>query len=303
MTRLDIAYIGHYTQDTIIYPEATRTVDGGAFYYGCNVIARMGLRAGVITRLAQQDWHVVRELEQLGVQVFAHATPASTCLRLSYPTTNLDQRTIEITSSAGPFTVSEVAQVNAQAFIIGASVRGEVPTKVVAALAAKGALIALDVQGYIRVAKDGKLTFGDWPDKEEVLQYVTVLKTDLVEATGLTGESNPYAALRQLAQWGPREILMTQSEQVLLHHDGIIETVPLVPRALKGRSGRGDTCTAAFLSKRLTSPPAEAVTWAAAVTSLKLETEGPFRGTLPEVEMLYEKLTQARRTWQNNPDT
>ena len=48
----DIAFIGHYTRDTIIYPEATRTVDGGGYYFGANVAAQMGLEVAVITRLA-----------------------------------------------------------------------------------------------------------------------------------------------------------------------------------------------------------------------------------------------------------
>ena len=292
----DIAYIGHYTQDTIVYPHATRTVDGGAFFYGCNVIARMGLRSAVITRLAREDWRVVDELERLGVRVFAEETPASTCLRLIYPTANLDERTIELTSSAGPFTVEQVAEVEARAFIIGASVRGEVPTQVVAALAAKGAMIALDVQGYIRIVRDGILTFDDWSEKESVLKYVTVLKTDAVEATALTGESDRYAAARRLAEWGPREILLTHSGGVLVHHDGVIDEVPLVPREVRGRSGRGDTCTAAYLAKRLSSSPAEAVTWAAAVTSLKLETEGPFRREMADVQALYEKLQRPRQS-------
>ena len=292
----DIAYIGHYTQDTIVYPHATRTVDGGAFFYGCNVIARMGLRSAVITRLTRADWRVVDELESLGVQVFAQETPASTCLRLIYPTANLDERTIELTLSAGPFTVDQVAEVEARAFIIGASVRGEVPTQVVSALAAKGAMIALDVQGFIRIVRDGILTFDDWSEKESILKYVTVLKTDAVEAAALTGESDRYAAARRLAEWGPREILLTHSGSVLVHHDGVIDEVPLVPREVRGRSGRGDTCTAAYLAKRLSSSPAEAITWAAAVTSLKLETEGPFRREMAEAQALYEKLERARKS-------
>ena len=28
----DIAFLGHYTKDTIIYPHLTRTVDGGAYF-------------------------------------------------------------------------------------------------------------------------------------------------------------------------------------------------------------------------------------------------------------------------------
>ncbi len=297
MTPFDIAYIGHYTKDTIVYPDSTRTVDGGAFYHGCNVLARMGLRAAVVTRLAREDWHVVEELEQLGVQVFARATPASTCLRLIYPTANLDQRTIELTSSAGAFTVDEISNVNARAFIIGASVRGEVPNVVVDALAAKSALLILDVQGFMRIVRDGTLVSDGWPDKASILSRVKILKTDAVEAQSLTGESDRYAAAQRLAAYGPQEVLLTHSGGVLVCHDGVIDEVPLVPREVRGRSGRGDTCTAAYVARRLSNPPADAVAWAAAVTSLKLETEGPFRRQMAEVEALDRKLRDRLATF------
>jgi sugar/nucleoside kinase (ribokinase family) len=290
----DIVFIGHYTKDTIVYPHSTRTVDGGAFFYGAIVAARMGLRIAVVTRLARQDSHVVGELERLGVTVYARETPASTHLRLTYPTANLDDRTIELTSSAGPFTSDEVADVQARAFAIGASVRGEVPAEVVDALAVRGAMVALDVQGFIRVVKDGRLSFDDWPGKESVLRHVTVLKTDAVEAGLITGESDRYVAARRLAALGPREILLTHGGGVLVLHAGTIHEAPFMPDEIRGRSGRGDTCTSAYLSRRLTAPPADAVVWAAAVTSLKLEAEGPFRREISQVEALYERLRRAR---------
>ena len=151
----------------------------------------------------------MQDLEHLGVTAFARATPASTCLRLIYPTANLDERTIELTSSAGPFTVDEVAEVEARAFAIGASVRGEVPTEVVEALAATGAIIALDVQGFLRVVQNGTLTYDGWPGKETILRQVTVLKTDAVEAGLMTGESDRNAAAKKLAEYGPKEVLLT----------------------------------------------------------------------------------------------
>lgn len=289
-TRFDVAYIGHYTQDTIVYPHLTRTIDGGAFYYGANVAARTGVRMAVVTRLAQADWHVVKELEGLGVSVFARATPDSTRLRLIYPTSNLDERTIELISSAGPFTVAEVKNVEARAWIVGASVRGEVPPEVVMALAEKGGLLALDVQGYIRVVENGALAYDTWPGKEELLPYVTVLKTDAVEAERLTGEADRYEAARRLGALGPKEVLMTHSGGVLVLHNGVIHEAPLVPREVRGRSGRGDTCTSSYVSRRLSAPPREAVAWAAAVTSLKLEAEGPFRRERAEAQALYERL-------------
>lgn len=287
----DIVFLGHYTQDTIIYPHLTRTVDGGAYFFGANVAARMGLRTAVVTRLAHKDWGAVEKLERLGVTMLARATPASTQLRLIYPTDNLDERTIELISSAGPFTLEDIAGLEARAYVVAASsVRGEVSPELVEALAVRGGILALDVQGFIRVMRDGKLGLDDWPGKEAVLKHVTLLKTDAVEAERLTGESDRRMAARQLAAYGPREVLVTNSKGILLYCDGVVYEAPLVPRELKGRSGRGDTCTSAYLCKRLTASPADALTWAAAVTSLKLEEEGPFRREMAEVETLYERL-------------
>jgi sugar/nucleoside kinase (ribokinase family) len=185
-----------------------------------------------------------------------------------------------------------VAHIQARAYaIVASSVRGEIPPEIVEVLAARGAIIALDVQGFIRVLCNGTLTHDTWPGKEAVLRHVAVLKTDAVEARLLTGESDRRSAARRLAEYGPREILMTHSSGVLLYHDGVFDQAPFVPRALRGRSGRGDTCTGAYLSKRLTASPAEALTWAAAVTSLKLEEEGPFNRDMTEVETLYKRLS------------
>lgn len=67
---------------------------------------------------------------------------------------------------------------------------------------------------------------------------------------------------------------------------GIFEA-PFRPKVLAGRTGRGDTCFAAYLGRRfLGDSPAEATRFAAALTTLKLECPGPFRASLDEVRRL-----------------
>ncbi|GAG86002.1 unnamed protein product [marine sediment metagenome] len=43
------------------------------------------------------------------------------------------------------------------------------------------------------------------------------------------------------------------------------------------------------MAKRLNASPQEATIWAAAVTSLKMEAEGPFQQTIKEVNNLIQK--------------
>jgi sugar/nucleoside kinase (ribokinase family) len=280
----DVAFLGNYTKDTIVSAAGTRLVDGGAFNYGAHAAVAMGLQVAAITRLAREDWRVVKELTRLGVDVFAKATPHSTCLRLEYPSANPDERAIYVASSAGSFTPAQVADVQARAFVLGPSFRGEVGLDVIQALAPKGTWIAADVQGWVRVVRDGRLAFEAWPEAQPVLAQVDVLKADAVEAERLTGEADIHRAARRLADLGPGEIVLTHRDGLLVYAAGLFHEAGFFAEALVGRSGRGDTCLAAYTARRLAAPPAEATVWAAALTSLKMEAEGPFRQHIRDVE-------------------
>jgi sugar/nucleoside kinase (ribokinase family) len=299
----EIAFLGNYTKDTIVSATGSRLVDGGAFNYGAHAAAAMGLRVAAITRLAREDWRVVEALEALGVDVFAEATPQSTCLRLEYPTSNPDERTIYVTDSAGRFDPAQVADIEAQVFVLGPSFRGEVGLEVIQALAGKGARIAADVQGWVRVVREGRLAYEAWPEAHQFLSPVSTLKADAVEARWLTGETDVHRAARLLADgrgYSPGEYSAGSTEIVLTHREGLtvlargrFYEAGFYPEAAEGaqpgRSGRGDTCLAAYVSKRLSAPPAEATVWAAALTSLKMEAEGPFRRSIAEVEALIQQ--------------
>jgi len=290
----DLVVIGNYTKDTIVTLSGTRLVDGGGFNYGAHVAAMMRLKTAAVTRLAREDIRVVDALVQISVAVFPTFTPHSTCLRLYYPTANVDERVLTVTHTAGSFTADQVKDLEARAFLINASIRGEVNLEVIRALKAKNALLAADVQGFVRViAPDGTLVYAPWPEKEQVLSQLDILKTDAVEAEMLTGEADLRAAARALAGWGPREIVLTHASGVLVLASGQFHEARFCPRMLVGRSGRGDTCIAAYVARRLAASPQEATLWAAAVTSLKLEAEGPLRGTREDAEELLARLYRA----------
>jgi sugar/nucleoside kinase (ribokinase family) len=292
--RFDIAFLGNYTKDTIVSSAGTRVVDGGAFNYGAHVAAAMQLKVAAITRLAREDWRVVEALSALGVDVFAEATSRSTCMSLVYPSANVDERVIYVASTAGSFTTAQVAEIEAPVFVLGPSFRGEVGLDVIRALAAKGVKIAADVQGWVRVIRDGKLAFEDWPEARLFLAQVDILKTDAVEAERLTGTSDIHQAARMLADQGPGEIVLTHRNGLLVLADGQFHEAGFYPAELVGRSGRGDTCLASYTARRLSATPGEATIWAAAVTSLKMEAEGPFRRDIGDVEELIQQRYESR---------
>ncbi len=286
----DVATVGNYTKDTVVTPTGTRHVDGGGVRYAAFAAAGLGCTVAVITRLATQDRHVVDALERAGIDVFPTFSPHSTLMRLEYPTADVDQRILTVAATAGSITPDQVQGVIARTFLISASIRGEVPIEVIRELRATGATIALDVQGFVRIRRsDGRLEHANWPEQAEVFDLVDILKADAVEAASVTGSTDRETAARAMAELGPREVVVTHRDGLLALADGTIHEVPFHPAKLVGRSGRGDTCLGSYVATRLTAPPAEAAVWAAAVTSLKMEADGPFQGDITEVVAMIEK--------------
>ena len=220
------------------------------------------------------------------MDVFVHISPHSTCLRLEYPTSNLDERVIYITSSAGPFTLAEVEKIQARAIVVGASMRGEVSLQVIEKLAKKETILAADVQSFIRINDNGKLVPKEWSGRDSILALLDILKNDAVEAEMLLGESDLRKAAQKIHDLGPQEVVITHRNGLLVYTDGQFYEETFSPKELIGRSGRGDTCIASYVAKRLNASPQEATVWAAAVTSLKMEAEGPFQKTIKEVNNL-----------------
>lgn len=287
MHSYDFLAIGNYTKDTIVSAAGTRHVHGGGYSYAAHAAALRDLKVGAITRLAAEDRASTDSLREKGVDVHIIESPHSTLMRLEYPTANVDERQLTVAAVAEPFTAEIVADFEARAFVVNGSARGETPLEVLEALKARGGLLCADVQGFVRVVTDdGRLRYERWPEQAAILGLVDILKTDAVEAEFLTGETDIRRAAAALAEFGPSEIVLTHRDGLLVLVDGEYFAAGFHPRELVGRSGRGDTCMGSYVSARLDVPPADATAWAAAVTSLKMEKEGPVQCSADAVRKL-----------------
>jgi sugar/nucleoside kinase (ribokinase family) len=284
MKNYDVLYIGNYTKDTIISAAGTKYVDGGAVNYAAHAAVRLGVKVAVVTRLAKEDEHVVDKLIQSGIDCYVTYTPHSTLLKLEYPTSDPDIRTLSVTSTAGSITAGDLENLDASSAVIGSSVRGEVGMDVIRALKDKNILVAVDMQGFVRVLRGDKLKYEPWDEMQSTLAQVDVVKSDAMEAEFLTGETDIYKAAKFYAELGPREIVLTHKAGLLIYADGKFHETKFYPARLDGRSGRGDTCVGTYVARRLSMAPREAGIWAAAVTSLKMENLGPFNRSIEEVE-------------------
>jgi sugar/nucleoside kinase (ribokinase family) len=285
MVDVDVMMIGHLAKDRVVVDGVGEVVSGGAVYYGGIALRRAGARVAVVTRLHPDDWERLDELEQEGIQVFATPAPETSGIENIYRSEDMERRICRPLGFAGPFSRDEVPDLEARVYMVVPIIAGEVDLPLLRWLSTRGP-VGLDVQGFVRVRVGDDLVFRPWAEMAEGLALVTYLKVDRAEAELLTGQTDLEVAARQLAAYGPREVIVTQSSGVTVYAEGRIYRAPFTPRSLAGRTGRGDTCFATYVGKRLMGPAGEACRFAAAVTTLKQERPGPWRGPMAEVEAL-----------------
>lgn len=274
----DVLMFGHFAKDVLIVDDVERESPGGAVYYGAPVLRRLGLNVGVFTRGAQEDFHYLDELLDMGIDVMTQIGPESSgCVNI-YQSADMERRICQLNGFAGEIPLDSIPRdLSAKVIMITPIIAGEITLPTLIELS-KRAPIALDVQGFVRVPEGKELNFRPWPDMAEGLKHVTYLKVDRAEAEHITGQTDLEEAARILAGYGPKEIILTQTDGVLVYANGEFYHGPFRPNSLDGRTGRGDTCITSYVGARLTHEPAEAAKIAGIITSMKQEKHGPWDG-------------------------
>jgi sugar/nucleoside kinase (ribokinase family) len=285
----DVVFAGNYTKDTIITPSGTRFVDGGGMNYAANASSRLGAKTAIITHLAQEDDYVIKKITEAGITCFPLYTKDSTRVTLEYLTDDPDIRNLYVKSVADSIEGKELDSLKTVWVAIGPSLRGEVPFEFIKHAKSLDIKIALDVQGYVRVLRGESLIYEPWDEMSAILPYVDILKSDAVEAEFLTGKTDIREAAKFYTNLGAKEIILTHRDGLQVFADGKFYDREFHPETLIGRSGRGDTCVGSYVASRITKEPPEAATWAAAVTSLKMEKPCPYDRSLSELKSFIHK--------------
>ncbi len=287
--KYDILMLGHISQDVLIdHQNVRQDIVGGAVVYSSFAAGSAGKRVKVITKLADNDLHILKNLQHPLVDWDVLPSKQSTSIKNIYFTADKERREVILLSQADPFVLEEV-QAEASIYHLAGLFGGEIPDSLVLPLAKRGK-VALDAQGVLRCLDEQKnLVFRDWGRKQELLPYITYFKTDAAEAKILTGLDDREKAARLLYSWGAQEVMLTHNTEVMVCHQGNIHTAPFTNSNNSGRTGRGDTAFAAYLAWRQDHDAAESTRFAAALCSLKMEKPGVFRGTLDEVHKRMER--------------
>ena len=282
----DTLTIGHISLDyNIDYLDQQIIEVGGAVIYSSASAYAGGYRVGVVTKTAPVDRDRLKEFVIPEEDIFFIPSKKSTSIRNKYHTADEERRTCTCISQADPFTIDDIPDVDSSIYHLAGLIYGDFDGALIRALSERGR-VAVDVQALLRHAdpQTGSMFFEDWKEKKEILPYIYYLKTDAAEAEILTGTSDRAEAARMLYSWGAREVVITHNTEVLAYAGGDIYTCPIKARNLSGRSGRGDTTFAAYITERSRADIPEALLWATATVSNKMEAPGPYRGKRADIE-------------------
>ena len=280
----DVLVIGPVSLDhNIDYLGNERKEVGGAVVASGFAAARSGARTALFTKLNSADASLEERFAPSGADLYWAESKATCSIRNQYFTADKEKRACTSMGVCDAFKFDELPDIDTAIYHFAGLVYGDFDGELFEE-ASKHGKVAVDVQCLLRhVEPDKTMAFHDWADKKKYLPCIDFLKTDAAEAEILTGLTDRAEAAKLLYSWGAKEIMITHNTEVLIYDGQQIYTCPIKARNLSGRTGRGDTTFAGYITERQHASIPEALQYCTALVSLKMETPGPFMGTREDV--------------------
>jgi len=286
LKEFDIAFVGHMCYDEITpYGGATVVAPGSAVLCGAVAAARIGQKVAVVTRIAPADEGILKPFKDLGIETFAASAAETTYSVVIHPTHNVDERILRLKRSSGYFTLEDMPAIATRKVHLAGISDQEFTLSFIRGLRDRGYELSADMQSFVRQVDPATrdILFKDVPLKRDIAALMSKVKLDVVEAKVLTGTDDLEEAAKLFESWGCPETVITRADGVLARVRGKTYFEKFTNRSTVGRTGRGDTTFAAYLARRNDHDVPESLKFAAALVSIKMETPGPFQGTLDDV--------------------
>lgn len=285
MNRYELCCIGHITLDKIVTPKRIVHMPGGTAFYFSHAIRHFDdIHFSLVTAIADSEMSVVDDLRSKGIETCVIRSKHSVYFENIYGE-NQDNRTQKVLAKADPFTVDSLKDAQAKIFHLGSLLADDFPLEAIIHLSEKG-LVSVDSQGYLREVREQDVFAIDWYEKEKALKYIHFLKANEHEMEVLTGYSDISSAAKQLHAWGVKEVLITLGSMGSVIYDGkkLYRIPAYKAKEVVDATGCGDTYMTGYLYQRAKGASIEeAGRFAAAMSTLKIEDSGPFKGTKADI--------------------
>jgi sugar/nucleoside kinase (ribokinase family) len=285
MNRYDIVFIGQMGKNTIVPFEGSPFVERASPVLFASIAAScLGKRIAAVTRISESEEYLLEPLKTAGIDLFVQPGEITEG-RVVFPTVNVDERRIFLIEGGGFFGIDDVPPIEPCLIHLGGMRPQEFSLESMLALKARGFRLSVDMQSFIWQVDNQTRAFRleDVPEKKEILRMVDFVKLDVMEAKALTGTNVLQDQADMLEDWGSSETIITSSDGVLARSKGKTTFAKFTNRSSRSRMGRGDTVMGSYLARRLDHSVEDSLRFAAAMASIKMESAGPFRGSLDDV--------------------
>jgi len=285
MNPYDIVFIGQMGMGRIYPFKGSPFIERGSPVLISSIAASyLGKRIAVVTKISESEEYLLEPMKAAGIDLFVQPGEVGE-LRIIFPTENVDERQSFVIKGGANLHIDDIPPFEpclVHLCCLGA--RG-FQLDLMRALRARGFRLSIDMQGFVFQVDEetGAVHLKDVPEKKEILSIADFVKLDAVEAQTLTGTDVLQDQADILEDWGSSETIITSSEGVLVRSKGKTMFVRFTNKSNRGRMGRGDTVMGSYLARRLDHSVEDSLRFAAALTSIKMESIGPFSGSVEDV--------------------
>ncbi len=285
MNQYDVVFIGQMGMGKIVPFEGSPFVElGSPILFAAIAASCLGKRIAAVTKISESEEYLLEPLKAAGIDLFVQPGEAYQ-YRVVFPTANVDQRKARRIKVGEAFAVKDIPSFESCLIHLCCVGAREFQLDLMRALKARGFRLSVDMQSFVLQADDetGIVRLEDVPEKKEILDMADFVKLDAVEARTLTGADALQDQANILEKWGCSETIITCSEGVLARSKGKTTFTKFTNSSTRGRMGRGDTVMGSYLARRLDHSVEDSLRFAVALTSIKMESPGPFRGSVDDV--------------------
>ena len=220
----EILFVGHCTRDEITINSETQKIPGGGVYFGsmsagyCSQSQNLETTLTVLTIGNPSDLTEINtECEKAKVSLHILPDSHTTTFCHSFIDNDPDKRVSTVPKIARSFTLEDIKDYKSKFTYVNPLFYGEIPSNL-------------------------------FKELKEIFKSVDILKVDLVEAKVLTGKDDWEEACRDLINMGVKFVICTRTDEVsVMDKDYNHNTSLFGEWSLIGRTGRGDTVSAAFI--------------------------------------------------------
>lgn len=288
----DVMLIGQASRDENIDYTGNKVIEyGGAVFYGEYAVRASGGAVFASLKMNPGDRNIIDAYDLDDDHMKILPSRKTTNMRNTYFTKDRERRLTEIVQQADQIACDEIPDIACSIYHVAGLLYGDFDEQLFPFLAERGKVSA-DMQAFLRHNEEGRSVYHDWQNKKKYMPYFSYLKTDSAEAEILTGTSDRRKAAEILHSYGAKEVMVSNSEEMLIFDGEKYYTAPVRARNLSGRTGRGDTVFASYLTRRNKGDDIQkALVFATAAVSKKMEQPGPLRtdvnGILDYIRLLY----------------